>query len=276
MSELHSSPEPLTKRWVSSACRLSTQAGWNQTEEDWSRLSRLAGASVKVFVSDGEVRASYSVVGYESRIGWIGMVLVDEAYRGKGLGKTVFTNALREATGFGAVGLDATDLGEPIYLRHGFEAVHPIVRWLGNSHGGHRSGIRTGLHEGILTLDAEVTGIDRKNLLCDFSMSGADFFSLVESGSTLAYGVLRAGRTACHLGPVVARSAEGFQRILDCASGKNLDTPILCDVLNANAESILAAQGWRSMRALKRMIKPPLAACLCADEIWCAAGFELG
>jgi len=47
---------------------------------------RRKGTSVTVLMYEGEVRASYSVVGHGSKLAWIGMILVDEAYRGGGWG----------------------------------------------------------------------------------------------------------------------------------------------------------------------------------------------
>lgn len=122
--------QPLCERWIASACRLSTRAGWNQNEEDWRRLVRVAPAGVKVWIDAGEVRASYSVVTYGRESAWIGMVLVDPDYRGKGLGKAAFLGALEEARASKAavIGLDATDLGEPIYRKFGFKATLPLSR----------------------------------------------------------------------------------------------------------------------------------------------------
>ena len=124
--------EPLREEWIPSAFRLSIQAGWNQTEGDWLRLMNLPSGGVRVWRDQGEVRASYSLSGY-GNIAWIGMILVDEAYRGAGLGKASFRAALDQSQllGFATLGLDATSLGEPIYAREGFQTIRPIVRWEG-------------------------------------------------------------------------------------------------------------------------------------------------
>ena len=270
--------EPLSGESVASAWRLSTQAGWNQTEEDWGRLLRMKGTSVKVLVRDGEVRASYSVVGYGPKLAWIGMILVDEAYRGGGWGKAAFTGALREAAGFETVGLDATNLGEPIYLKQGFKIGCPIVRWRTVSHG-HAACVQPlqkGMQEGILALDASSAGVDRAGLLTDLADSGAAIFRWEEQGETRAYGVVRPGRTAAHLGPVVANSPEGFAAVLDQALEFCQGGPMICDAVSADAETILAARGMEPVRFLKRMTRPLDAMSLAGPGVWCGAGFELG
>jgi len=270
--------EPLSGESIPSAWRLSAQAGWNQTEEDWCRLMRMKGTSVKVLVQNGEVRASYSVVGYGSKVAWIGMILVDEAYRGAGWGKAAFTGALREAAGFETAGLDATDLGEPIYLKQGFKAGRPMVRWRTVSHGRAASvqPLRKGLHEGILALDIGCTGIDRAGLITDLADSGAAIFSWEGQGETLAYGAVRPGRTAAHLGPVVANSLEGFAAVLDQALEFCQGEPLICDAVSADAGKILAARGMEPVRFLKRMTRPLDGTCLSGPGVSCGAGFELG
>ena len=105
--------QPLRTDWVESALKLSTQAGWNQVGADWVRLMNLREGGVKVLIHGGEVRASYSILALGSDLCWIGMLLVDESLRGRGLGKAVFASALRDARSWRTVGLDATALGSP-------------------------------------------------------------------------------------------------------------------------------------------------------------------
>ena len=263
---------------VSSACRLSSQAGWNQTEEDWRRLIRLPGSCVKVWTDEQEVRVSYSIVSYGSQVAWIGMLLVDEAYRGRGLGKAGFSAALRDVADFPLVGLDATDLGEPIYLRKGFQTICPIVRWTGVPHAlmPRDPSPHFGLNEGIFPLDARCSGFDRSMLLKDLEASGAVVLSIQGGSGTAAFGILRAGRTAAHLGPVVASSPESFRSILNAAAELCEGKPMVCDALSSKAGKILADFGLHPARFLKRMTLPALPGCLAGDGVWCGAGFELG
>jgi len=268
----------LDESLVASACRLSSQARWNQTEDDWRRLIRLKAARAMVWTDEQEVRVSYSVVRHGSQVAWIGMLLVDEAYRGRGLGKAALSSALREAQDCPLVGLDATDLGEPIYLRKGFQTICPIVRWTGVPHALFPRDplLHFGLQERILQLDARCCGVDRSMLLKDMEGSGAVVLSIQEGSSTAAYGVLRAGRNAAHLGPVVASSPEAFRSIMNAASGLCEGKPMLCDALSIEAGKVLADFGLHPARFLKRMTLPAQPGCLAGDGVWCGAGFELG
>ncbi|HZK80536.1 MAG TPA: GNAT family N-acetyltransferase, partial [Humisphaera sp.] len=122
----------LTEHDLPAALRLSTQAGWNQLEADWRRLITLWPQGCFAGRKDGKLIATATLATYGQSLGWIGMVLVDERHRGHGFGGALLAAALLAAKELGVqtVGLDATDLGWPVYLRRGFRDVGGIDRWV--------------------------------------------------------------------------------------------------------------------------------------------------
>lgn len=274
--------QPLHDRWIDSACRLSAQAGWNQNEEDWRRLARVAPDGVKVWVDGGEVRASYSVVAYGKESAWIGMILVDHYYRGKGLGKAAFVAALEEARArkVAVIGLDATDLGEPIYRKFGFEITLPLARWGGVLH---PSGdtvpqgvVRHGWTDRLPRFDATLCGADRSALLRDFAQSDATLLFTETDDRLTGYAVLRPGRSAFHLGPVVADTPETFDLLLGEAASRLAGASVLCDVIDPAVSASLERHGLLPLRHLKRMTLPQAPDCLCGPGVRLAVGFEWG
>jgi len=273
--------QPLDETLLHSAFRLSSLAGWNQTAGDWHRLVRIDPAGTGVWVDQGEVRASYSVTTYGREAAWIGMILVDPAYRSGGLGKAAFQAALDRARGSGCrvLGLDASDLGEPIYVKKGFEAICPVARWggvLGAVANAPQDPVQTGLHRGILEFDARSTGMDRSALLGDLAATGGTVLSSNRGGKTSGYAVIRPGRTAFHLGPVVARTDEDLALLLNEASAWLQGREMICDALSEATGSVLRSRGLAPQRHLKRMTLPASAGCLCGPELLCATGFEWG
>ena len=271
--------QPLVEEMVGSACRLSTQAGWEQTEEDWRRFTRMDSAKAWVLLDEaGEVRASYSLAHFGGGVVWVGMILVDKTLRGRGLGTEAFASALREAERFQpkVLGLDATDLGEPIYAREGFETVAPIRRWAGalRRGGSPRLPVEEGFSDGVAECDHRSCGFDRGELLRDFSRNGARFLRVGEGGRCRGYAVLRPSRTALQLGPVVAQSQTGLLVLVDAAAELAQGRKVICDVLQGESE--WAERGLQPVRSLKRMTRPHAARCLAGPEIWAAAGFEWG
>ncbi len=270
---------PLEAGQAEPAARLSAQAGWNQTPDDWRRLARLAPDRVRVLVEGGEVIASWSVVGFGD-VAWIGMILVELGHRGRGLGTAAFDDALAaaRAAGHRVVGLDATHLGEPLYRRQGFETIAPIVRWQGTVRPATRDGdapLHRGLTAGVLELDARHAGVDRGRLLEDLAAT-ATVVSLSRDGATIAYAAVRPGRVADFLGPVVAADAESFAAIVAAATRPLAGRPLICDLLDPQGEGVLAGLGLAPSRRLARMTLPAAPGCLCGPGIRCGAGFELG
>lgn len=188
---------------MSAPVDLSTAAGWNQTAADWRRLDR-------VFVKriDGRIVATSSVV-TAGGVSWIGMMLVESRLRGRGLGGAMLRRALAACRG--AVGLDATDLGRPLYLKAGFRDVAPIVRWGGVLRARGRLP-RARLAE-VLALDP----LDRGALL---SRLWSESIGWVVPGR--GYALLRPGRLAAQLGPVVAFDEAALEALLGAAGGRRV------------------------------------------------------
>jgi GNAT superfamily N-acetyltransferase len=270
---------PLAEEHVEAAWRLSTQAGWNQTPDDWRRLARLAPGGVRVLVEDGTAVASWSVVGFGD-VAWIGMILVEQGHRGRGLGTLAFDQALAaaRAAGHRVIGLDATDLGEPLYRRRGFETIAPIVRWQGTAAPPGRGTAGTlgrGLTAGVRDLDSRHAGADRGPLLADLAVT-ATLLRLNRGNETVAYAAIRPGRVADFLGPVVAIDDESFASVMREATRSLAGRPVMCDLLDPRGAPVLQSLGLSPARHLVRMTLPRTAGSLCGPGIWCGAGFELG
>ena len=75
----------LTPGDLESAFTLSSTAGWNQRLEDWRALLRLAPRGSFAAIVDGRIVGTAIGIDYRT-FGWIAMMLVDPAYRGRGLG----------------------------------------------------------------------------------------------------------------------------------------------------------------------------------------------
>ncbi len=275
--------EALSEDHLASAHRLSSQAGWNQTEEDWRRLVKLNPQGVRIWRDGGEVRASFSIMQYGSEVAWIGMILVDTAYRGVGLGKSTFESALNVArlANCKVIGLDATDMGEPIYRKYGFEATGPIVRWGGVI--GEVSGcevparIEEKVTPELLELDRRHAGADRGNLLRVMIAGGDRLLVQRSGGNPVAYGILREGRSASHLGPVIAESPQSAREIFALAGEILAGEKMICDILGVqDIEAELPAMGLKPLRHLKRMTLPLSHGCLSRPGIYCGIGFEWG
>src|SRR2546426_10223167 len=63
---------------------LSTQAGWNQTPEDWRTLIQLDSKGCFGVEVNGRLVATTTLLCYGRLLAWVGMVLTRVEWRGRG------------------------------------------------------------------------------------------------------------------------------------------------------------------------------------------------
>ena len=116
---------------IPAGMRLKDTAGWNQTQGDWERFLRASPEGCFVAEREGRVVGTAATIVYEGRFAWIGMVLVDPATRGQGIGTKLLEKTIEYLDGCGipSLKLDATPQGKPIYQKLGFVSEYEIERW---------------------------------------------------------------------------------------------------------------------------------------------------
>lgn len=244
----------LTPADIPAAMRLKDAAGWNQTETDWRNALTLAPRACFGIECDGDLRATVTTTRFQPELGWIGMMLTDPAYRGRGFAHSLMERAiesLRERK-LHWIKLDATDMGRPVYERFGFVGEEPIERWIRRPQPLPGHARPAGPYVPDPLLDREAFGADRSELLrvlCEIeasSMAGAGF----------AMG--RPGSRAAYFGPCVARSAEAARDLLMWFLGRHSAEPVYWDILPKNTEAVQMARdfGFERARELVRMALP--------------------
>lgn len=233
----------LDAQWISRALRLSTEAGWNQTEDDWAVFFR-RGTVLGVTHRDRLVATS-AVLPYGGRFGWLSMVLVASEWRRRGLATRLAAacvSLLRNEEK--AALLDAAPDATEIYAKLGFVPLCKMERWEGNG-----TAMATASKPVDLRRDQTAFGADRRFLLEDFlARPGSLAF-----GSSHGFGLLRRGAGASHIGPIVADPADASSLVtaaIHAASGR-----VFVDVLDAGRGLIptLVSLGFRPQRQFTRM-----------------------
>ncbi|MBW6456774.1 MAG: GNAT family N-acetyltransferase [Trueperaceae bacterium] len=276
----------LTHDDVEQAFALSRGVGWNQTPEDWARLLTLAPDGVFGAFDDGRLVATSSVVAYGDALAWIGMMIVEEGHRGRGLGKRLLDAALASPTitPGATVGLDATDLGAPLYRARGFVDAEPIDRWGGELRASiPREGteVRTAGTADAAALadwDAARTGIDRRALIAHLLRTpSTNGWLATRGGELVGYAALRPGRTHRHLGPLLAEDETAFAALVAAAAECLTGTVVFADVVRSPAgDAAFARAGLRVERRLTRMTRAHPSHVLSGGPIWATAGLEWG
>lgn len=274
---------------LAAARRLSAQAGWNQLEVDWERLLALAPERCFAGWTGGDLVATATAVGYDDRVAWIGMVLVEETERSQGYGTTLFRRAVAAALEEDlAVGLDATDRGASVYRTEGFVETRPITRWAGTPTAASPAAVEPFDDAGVASdYDRSACGVDRERLLSGLLAESRSVGLACRGGdgdrSLDGYAILRPGREQSHLGPVIADGHDAARALLAAAGEHTGDAGVLVDALGAGATdpdaggrgALLAEGGLSPQRHLVRMTRDgdPL---LSGERVVAGAGFELG
>lgn len=205
---------------------LSTEAGWNQTAEDWRHFIE-NGHTIGVRDGDGTLIASAAALPYDGQFGFIGMVLVTQSWRRRGIATRLVDQCIERFDGWNLVPvLDATAAGEEVYKKQGFVPQFRFDRWQGTCNGESELAIRMEA-AAIVELDAAACGAARPRLMADFL--GRDGTQVLLAGRRDAFAMIRQGRRAWQAGPVVAPNEQAalslLQRLMGTGSG-----PVFIDV----------------------------------------------
>ena len=249
---------------IPAGMRLKEIAGWNQTPADWLRF--LESSPGGCFVADlgGRVAGTAATIIYENRFAWIGMVLVDPAFRGRGIGTRLLEKTIEflDKRGLPAMKLDATPQGKPIYERLGFKSEYEIERWLLRrpSHPPALPATRPEALDEVLKLDQQVFGANRSELLRSLA-SEAPAFALAawQDDELKGYAFGRAGSRADHLGPCVAWDEQAAAALLDQFLHRSSRNMIFVDRVKPCGllATLLRTRGFELSRQLTRMFRGP-------------------
>lgn len=255
---------PLAVADIPLGLALSSAAGWNQTAADWQTLLALSRAGSLSAYWDGQAAGTVTTVSYGQSLHWIGMVLVRENFRRKGIGTALLRGALEAVKDEGAVGLDATPAGKALYDTLEFSEVYRLGRWLREPFQAALPGEIGSAIEPMLAADLpavcaydqEVFGADRAPLLRALRAGAAGLAWLARrQGRTIGYCLGRFGRLYAHIGPVVADDTPTAQALLLCALDAAGEWRTIVDTTFHRPEwnEWLRALGFAEQRPFMRM-----------------------
>ncbi len=265
---------------VAAGMALSTEAGWNQTPEDWSHFMA-NGATIGFRNTEGRLVASAAALPYGGAFGYVAMVLVTQDYRRRGLATQLVNRCIADLEGRGLTPvLDATDEGATVYRNQGFLGQFAFDRWQGVMQQGQvvaKSGTALERREAaqIAALDKQAFGADRTALIEDFLARAGTFAMVAEDGDGFA--LLRTGRRAYQAGPVVAESEASalglVEGLLASAPGTVfIDIPQVWRRIGA----WLAERGFTIQRSFTRMALGRAEAFGDPAKLFAVAGPEFG
>jgi GNAT acetyltransferase-like protein/acetyltransferase (GNAT) family protein len=245
-------------RDIAGCMALSTEAGWNQTPDDWA-LFFDRGTVFGLRDPDGHPVATGAILPYGGAFAWISMVLVTAAHRRARLGTRILKMCCTELTQRRLVAvLDATPAGEQVYRPLGFEPLFGLTRWQGAG-GGQRPGMQADIRPmrggdlaAIAEIDTAAFGAPRSFLLDSFYRRAPQLAFKTDSADGFA--LARPGRIATQIGPIVGADEDTAAALLgaalDAAAG-----PIFLDLCDrwSGLRRQLERRGFTVQRPFLRM-----------------------
>jgi GNAT superfamily N-acetyltransferase len=231
---------------------LSTEARWNQNEADW-RFFLSQGVVFGVRDDAGRLTATAALLPYAAGNAWISMVLVTESRRRRGIATRLVDACLAKSKQMSLTSwLDATPAGATVYGPLGFAPMLELRRLrLANS--GSPSvtpSLETCDRAAFAAHDLRAMGFARPALLAEFA--GRPGSRMVKNGNAMA--LIRDGRTARHIGPLFADTADQALALVDTIVQAE-QGPLLLDAVHSHSQFLkgLTGSGWNIERPFQRM-----------------------
>lgn len=145
--------------------------------------------------------------------GWLGNVVVDASFRGRGVARALLRAALEDLGAANAAWLDASDMGMPLYAKAGFEPRSRVVEWRATVRAEEDAGEKkdndfdafgvdvssADVFGALARLDASVFGADRAQLLRAWLCSAPKGACFLDESA--GYALAHKRGNATYLGP---------------------------------------------------------------------------
>ncbi len=251
---------------IPDAMQLVYSEKWNQTQKDWTILLSNKNNVCLAATIAGEIVATATAINYMNQVAWIGMVLVNKQFRGRGISKLLLNTLFEKLRSCKTIKLDATPAGEFVYKKMGFVAEYKISRMVCSSFtfevdidlDADFEQITNGNIDEIVAFDRAVFGAGREELIRKLVANNSENSWLIRENSTLSGFVLgREGNRFYQIGPLSAIT-ENSTRLLTLKVLTNLvGKPVVVVVVvpDEKAEFIewLISVGFEKRRYFTRM-----------------------
>lgn len=254
---------PMTQEDIPFAMKLKSVANWNQLEADWKLLIDAGDGGNFVATYAGKEIGTITTLTYQNRFSWLGMVLVDPAYRGMGAGRTLLQTAIAHASSKGTVRLDATPQGKKLYETLGFITERQLIR-LERQPANHPllhvsqtcTAISANVLLQLLEFDFGIFGANREVVLCHlFHQAPAYAYYAERKGKITGYCFGRSGSHFEHIGPMIAENKEDARDLLLSVAAACPDKSLIIDVFTEHSQwlDMLDSLGFKIQRPFIRM-----------------------
>ena len=226
---------------------LSASVGWDYDEFEIKTVM----SSGNIFGhrnNEGKIVSSAAIIPYDTNLASIGMVIVNEEYRGLGLGKKATQKCIDSVSQDTSILLISTVDGKPLYENLDFITVDYVHKYLSDNY------IKTKMFNNrdialekycendfieIIELDSAAFGDSRRKFLLNrIDQSKHCLVARNQKGKIIGFGLSVLGPINLILGPIVAPDTQTAARIID-GLAHNHQGKLRIDVTSNNDELML-------------------------------------
>lgn len=241
------------------AWMLSQQVKWPHRLEDWQQALRL-GEGV---VAEQEGQVVGTILGWRwgEAYATVGLVIVDEAYRGHGIGKQLLLAMLERMPGY-TVRLNATEAGKALYEKYGFHVTGLVQQHQCAALGeialvtplaGQRLRPATAEDADLLTaLDHRAHGLFRPAMVATLLNQGERVLLLQDAyGQPQGFAGLRRFGHGWLIGPVIAHDPQQARVLIS-----TLMTDLAGEFVRVDSDPSLGLCSWLTGQGLQEVDNP--------------------
>jgi hypothetical protein len=255
---------PMELNDIGNSLLLSRAEGWNQTENDWKLLAGNPRNICLVAEIQKRIIGTATAMNYANDVSWIGMVLVDKDFRGRGISKKLLSGLLDQLGSCRSVKLDATPAGQPVYGKFGFIDEYLIYRMTNlcveevppEKTGSIPMAVQLNDIPEITDLDHAIFGAERLSLITSLVKENPEKAYLLKQNDRITgFALGRHGTIYHQIGPVFADNITDARSLISKALSGLQNKPVVIDVLSDKEDLIswLNSIGFTSQRQFVRM-----------------------
>lgn len=222
--------------------------GWNPGLNDGPLFWNVDPEGFLGIELDGVFAGGGAVIRHSASFGFMGLFLVDPAYRGRGLGRILWgarrDSLLRRLSPGATIGLDGVDAMVSFYQQGGFRRSTRHRRFrspagMAFSETGETVCTSQIPLEQLLEMDQLCfPGGPRRTLAAWISQPGAISKAVVRNGHLEAYGILRPCLTGWKIGPLFAEHIQAAESVLMSLLTNSDNRPVFIDAPDNNPAAI--------------------------------------
>ncbi|RDI41090.1 GNAT family N-acetyltransferase [Falsibacillus pallidus] len=215
---------------ITGLIELSASVGWDYDENEIGTVLE-SGEIFGHKNADGKIVSSAAIIPYDSSLATIGMVIVNNGYRGMGLGKEATLKCINSVSKNITIMLIATEEGKRLYEKMGFTKVDVIHKYISDNYVpiSRLTGNDVIIEEfsendinEILKIDEDAFG-DRRSRFLKNRIEQSEKCLVVKdnSGTIVGYGMSILGPVNLILGPISAPDFQTASLLIDKLSSKH-------------------------------------------------------